>query len=161
MPDKNASFIEKLVKGVSIPFILLIIIDAANALTAHGELIDNFTINKIDDQAITTLSLRTPIRYIGHFPESEGRELKVRFQAILRKPFSKSIRESVSPSVNECPLIKDVTVNPGIGDGYYLTYHFTHTTRYTVRQQSDSQQIVVILQNANADDTGNPCNASE
>lgn len=148
-------------KTISISLAIAILISAASTLAGYGEMIDGFTVDKIDDQAITTLSLRTPVRYIGHFPDSEGRELKIRIQTTLRKSFANTGRESVSPPVNECPLIKEVTVDRSTGDDYYLTYYFAQTARYTVQQQIDPQQIIVILHNLHDDEAGNPCNVRE
>ena len=132
---------------------------STTALAAPGMILDTVTVTKDVDKATTSLQLRLPIRYLGHFPESEGRVLKIRIQPLLRPPATSGLEESVSPSIDQCPILRDITLARGMGDDYTLTYRFRQTVRYQVVTQTDQQQLVVILLNPHSDEAGDPCNA--
>jgi len=156
---KNTRFFHNTMMRVLLLAVLIFNISVASALTGRSVFIDSVEIKKDIDKASTTLHLRIPIRYLGHFPGSEGRVLKIRFQAILRGSLANMTNESVSPPINECPVIRDISLDRGMGDDYYLTYHFKHSVHYQVVRQTNPQQLVVILSNPNIDEAGDPCDA--
>ena len=137
---------------------ILFIINAAGSITARGIFIDSLELNKEVDKVTTVLHLRIPIHYLGHFPESEGRLLKIRFQPIFRQSFANIEDESASFSPDDCPIIRDISLDHGAGNDYYLTYHFKHSVNYEVANQTNPQEVIVTLRNAHIDEAGDPCN---
>ena len=138
---------------------VLFIINAAGSITAHGIFIDSLEINKDVDKVTTVLHLRIPVHYLGHFPESDGRILKIRFQPIFRQSFANIEDESVSPPPDDCPVIRDISLDHGAGNDYYLTYHFKHSVHYEVANQTKPQELIVTLRNHHIDEAGDPCDA--
>jgi hypothetical protein len=138
---------------------VLFILNAAGAISARGIFIDSLEINKYVDKVTTVLHLRIPVNYLGHFPESEGRLLKIRFQPIFRQSFANIEDESLSPPPDDCPVIRDISLDHGAGNDYYLTYHFKHNVHYEVANQTNPQELIVTLRNPHNDEAGDPCNA--
>ena len=136
---------------------VLFIINVAGSITTRGIFIDSLEMNKDVDKVTTVLHLRIPVHYLGHFPESEGRLLKIRFQPIFRQSFANIEDESVSPPPDDCPVIRDISLDHGAGNDYYLTYHFKHSVHYEVANQTDPQELIVILRNPHIDEAGDPC----
>ncbi|MBI5450823.1 MAG: hypothetical protein HY940_05645 [Gammaproteobacteria bacterium] len=134
-------------------------ISAAYALSARGVFIDTLDIKKEIDKATITLHARIPVSYLGHFPVSEGRILKIRIQPILRGTFANIDVESISPPLNECAVLREISLDRGMADDYYLTYHFKHSVHYQVARQINPQALVVILSNPNVGEAGDPCDA--
>ena len=144
----------------AILFVLIaFIINVVSAQTARGTFLDYVEVKKDVGKASTNVHLRLPVRYLGHFPPSEGRVLKIRFQPMLRQAFTNIADESVSPPLNDCPVIRYISLDHGMGDEYYLTYHFKHSVRYEVTSQTNSQEMVVVLRNPHIDEAGDPCDA--
>jgi len=138
---------------------VLFIINAAGSITARGIFIDSLEINKDVDKVTTVLHLRIPVHYLGHFPESDGRILKIRFQPIFRQSFANIEDESVSPPPDDCPVIRDISLDHGAGNDYYLTYHFKHSVHYEEANQTKPQELIVTLRNHHIDEAGDPCDA--
>ena len=143
--------------GVLLFLTVQFIINTAGSITAHGIFIDSLEINKDVDKVITVLHLRIPVHYLGHFPESEGRLLKIRFQPIFRQSFANIENESISPPPDDCPVIRDISLDHDAGNDYYLTYHFKQSVHYEVANQSNPQELIVTLQNHHVDEAGDPC----
>jgi len=145
--------------GISVLLFItaLFIINEAGSITARGIFIDSLEINKDVDKVTTVLHLRIPVHYLGHFPESEGRLLKIRFQPIFRQSFANIEDESISPPPDDCPVIRDISLDHGAGNDYYLTYHFKQSVHYEVANQSNTQELIVTLQNHHIDEAGDPC----
>ena len=138
---------------------VLLIINVAGSITARGIFIDSLEINKDVDKVTTVLHLRIPVHYLGHFPESDGRILKIRFQPIFRQSFANIEDESVSPPPDDCPVIRYISLDHGAGNDYYLTYHFKHSVHYEVANQTKPQELIVTLRNHHIDEAGDPCDA--
>ena len=136
---------------------VLLMINVAGSITARGIFIDSLEINKDVDKVTTVLHLRIPVHYLGHFPESDGRILKIRFQPIFRQSFANIEDESVSPPPDACPVIRDISLDHGAGNDYYLTYHFKHSVHYEVANQNNPQELIVTLRNPHIDEAGDPC----
>ena len=136
---------------------VLFIINAAGSITARGIFIDSLEINKDVDKVTTVLHLTIPVHYLGHFPESEGRLLKIRFLPIFRQSFANIEDESVSFPPDDCPVIRDISLDHGAGNDYYLTYHFKHSVHYEVANQTNPQELIVTLRNPHIDEAGDPC----
>ena len=138
---------------------VLLIINVAGSITARGIFIDSLEINKDVDKVTTVLHLRIPVHYLGHFPESDGRILKIRFQPIFRQSFANIEDESVSPPPDACPVIRDISLDHAAGNDYYLTYHFKRSVHYEVANQTKPQELIVTLRNHHIDEAGDPCDA--
>jgi len=145
MPNKRAR---------QLSFALLVVIALAAGWVLSGQpardkIIDNAVIHVDAGHIIINVRLTFPFRYLSHFPQETGSELRIRIVPV-RVPSSDLgavfKNEGLVPPDAEIAAVDQVLYegdNPG---GPYLTIRFTRPVRYQVIQGSDYRSMNIIIQ---------------
>ena len=101
-----------------------------------------------DECALVTISFNFPIRYVRHFPETAGDELRIHLEPIAVNPRDANAlfkREAIKPPPSEIAPLVEVTYEGDITGGPYLTLSFNHPVQFKVGQGSDFRSLVVAV----------------
>lgn len=120
----------------------------AGAQPVSGRILDGVTIGKQADEISVQVNFNFPIRYLSHFPDASGRELRIQLQPISvssddREALSR--RESYSPKRNNPANISEIIYE---GDGFtqlFLTIYFKSQTDFSVRQGNDFRSLEILV----------------
>jgi len=98
--------------------------------------------------ALVTVGFEFPIRYLRHFPQSAGNELRIQLEPIAVNPQDSSAlmkREAVKPSRSEIAPLSEVIYEGDIDGGLYLTLTFAYPVQFKVAQGPDFRSLVVAI----------------
>lgn len=113
---------------------------------ARDRILDELELVASEGGAVVHIGLTIPIRYISHFPYKTGDELRIRIKAFdVRSQDRDALfkRESLVPSSDELPALKEVVYEGDFDGGRYLTLLFSRDVRFDVSQGRDSRSIMV------------------
>ncbi len=100
------------------------------------------------DNTLLDVQLTFPFRYLSHFPQETGDELRIRILpvsvpssdlgAVLR-------REGVTPPDADIAAIDEVVYEGDSTNGPWLTVRFTRPVRYQVIPGSDYRSVTIVI----------------
>ena len=112
----------------------------------RDRILDELELVASDGGVDVHVSLTIPVRYISHFPYEAGDELRIRIKAFDVRGGDRDAlfkRESLVPSGDDFPALKEVVYEGDIDGGRYLTLLFSQCVRFEVSQGRDSRSIMV------------------
>lgn len=116
---------------------------------ARDRIIESALINVDHGRVLLEVRLTFPFRYLSHFPQETGRELRIRIVPV-RVPSSDVgavfRNEGLVPPDADIAAIDQVLYEGDNPDGPYLTIRFTRPVRYQVIPGSDYRSVNVIIQ---------------
>lgn len=119
-----------------------------------GRVIEELSVSGDDACMRVRVGFSFPIRYVKHFPESFGEELRIYLAPIAIDPLGReevSRRESLRPDRydDRVPLIEAVYEGDVVG-GRILTLRFSRAVTYRVDQGGDFRSLVVVFPGSDA-----------
>ncbi len=119
-----------------------------------GRVIEELRVSGDDACMQVSVGFSFPVRYVKHFPESRGEELRIYLAPIVVDPLDRdevSRREALRPDHydDRVPLIEAVYEGDVVG-GRILTLLFSRAVTYRVNQGADFRSLLVSLPGADA-----------
>ena len=127
---------------------LLLAAPTANAEPALDRVLNNVLVSNQKQCTAIDIGFNLRIRYLSHFPSSEGQELRIQVRPIDGAFASSEIltrRESLRPPATKYGRIRSITFEAGSAAGPILTILFDQPTRFDVVQGGEFQSIVVKI----------------
>jgi hypothetical protein len=116
---------------------------------ARDKIIDSALINVDSGHVILDVRLTFPFRYLSHFPQETGTELRIRIVPV-RVPSSDLDavfrNEGLVPPDAEIAAIDQVLYEGDNPDGPYVTVRFNRPVRYQVIPGNDYRSVNIVIQ---------------
>lgn len=144
---KSARTKKTALMGASAVFIALLLVVALRAQPTGGRILSDITLAGSDPCRTAKIGFNFPIRYVNHFPQKEGTELRIQLKPVTVGPMEEQDlqeREAFSPVDDTTPL-SNVIYEGDMEGGPYLTLQFSQTTRFAVAQGTDFRSISVTF----------------
>jgi hypothetical protein len=125
---------------------------------AHPDLRAQPVRDRILDEVYVTLdngrptvhvSLTFPFRYLSHFPQESGDELRIRLRPVRVPITDKDAvfrREGIRPDRADMVGLMEVVYEGDIAGGPYITFFFSRPVAYEVVPGSDYRHLTVIVE---------------
>ncbi len=119
------------------------------AQSVAGRILDEVTYKEKNDKIAVSVNFNFPVRYLSHFPDESGRELRVQLQPISVAADDLSAlsrREIFSPARANPGNIREIIYE---GDSYsnlFLTVYFNSQTSFNVKQGSDYRSLQILVE---------------
>jgi hypothetical protein len=133
--------------GFTTGMLALFLAISLKAQPTGGRILSDITVTGGDVCKVAQISFSFPIRYINHFPQNEGEEVRIQLKPVTVGPMDAqdlADREAFSP-VDDATLLNSVTYEGDMAGGPYLTLQFSANTRFTVEQGTDFRSIRVAF----------------
>ena len=115
---------------------------------ARDKIIDSALLKIEGEHTFLEIDLTFPFRYLSHFPQEIGEELRIRIQPV-RVPSSDAgavfRREGIVPPDADIAAIDEVIYEGNALDGPRLTIRFTQPVRYKVIPGSDYRSVTIAI----------------
>jgi len=131
--------------GLAAAALALTLAAALHAQPTGGKILADITINGTKSCRMAQIGFSFPVRYINHFPQSEGKEVRIQLKPLTVGPLEEQDlldREAFSPAQDET-LLNNVIYEGDMEGGPYLTVQFSQAVRFTVAQGTDFRSIKV------------------
>jgi len=129
--------------------VILSLSTASMAQPSRDRVLSDLQITEQSGQAVVDIEFNFPVRYIRHFPESQGDELQIQFDPIAVNPNDREAlyqREAITGDEDNLADISEVVYEGDSFSGFRVTVYFNHPQTYTVTQGGDYRSIVVTTQ---------------
>jgi hypothetical protein len=133
-------------------FLLLAAFIAATGQSAspvRDKVLEDVQVIKNNGNLIIEVHFSFPLRYMSHFPQDSGDELRIQLKAV-RVPASDADalfkREGVVPRYADTVAVDQVIYEGDIEGGPYLTVQFTREASYQVVPGSDFRSINIVVE---------------
>ncbi len=131
-------------------FLALISLNATEifAQPVKNTILDFLEIKKTKDQVLIQIGFTFPIRYIRHYPQNKGDQLRIQIKPIIINPNESKdlfIRESIPPQSAKWGDLADVVYEGSDIEGRYLALYFKKTMIFEVTQGNDYRSINVHI----------------
>ena len=133
--------------GLAMGTLALLSAISLKAQPTGGRILSDITITGGDVCKVAHIGFSFPIRYINHFPQTEGQEVRIQLKPVTVSPMDAqdlTDREAFSP-VDGATLLNSVTFEGDMAGGPYLTLQFSASARLTVAQGTDFRSIRVAF----------------
>ena len=144
---KSARSKKTALMGASAGIITLLLVVALRAQPTGGRILSDIALAGSETCRTAQIGFSFPIRYVNHFPQKEGKELRIQLKPVTVGPMDEQDlreREAFSPVDDSTPL-SNVIYEGDMEGGPYLTLQFNQITRYTVAQGTDFRSISVTF----------------
>jgi hypothetical protein len=104
------------------------------------------------DPELAVIEMNIPVRYISHFPRSEGSQVRIRIRPLAVSAFdAESLieRSTLTPRFRRQVLLLDATYEGDITGGPFISLRFSETINYQVFQGDDYRSIRIIMRAVN------------
>jgi hypothetical protein len=142
----------KLPRRLSLVVLVIIALAAGwvfSGQPARDRIIESALINVDDGHVLLEVRLTYPFRYLSHFPQETGSELRIRIVPV-RVPSSDVgavfRNEGLVPPDADIAAVDQVLYEGDNPDGPYLTIRFTRPVRYQVIPGSDYRSMNIVIQ---------------
>jgi len=116
------------------------------------EILKDIYVEKRDDFVRVEMEFNFPIRYVNHFPQDKGDELRIRLEPLLFEDTRILLsRESIKIPYEIEEIVSEITYEGDIQGGPYLTVRFNEEVRYSVFQGSDFRSLVIEVRIGRSD----------
>lgn len=115
---------------------------------ARRLIVDEVRIYESTDCSTVRVSFNFPVRYVKHFPPSEGDELRVQLEPIRTTPAERETlfgRETVFPPENDMVGLTEILYEGDVEGGPFLTLYFSRPVKYSVEPGADFRSVVVTV----------------
>ena len=123
---------------------------ALHAQPTGGKILADITINGTKTCRTAQIGFSFPVRYINHFPQNEGKEVRIQLKPLTIGPLEEQDlrdREAFSPAQGEA-LLNNVIYEGDMEGGPYLTVQFSQAVRFAVAQGTDFRSVNVSFHSA-------------
>jgi len=128
----------------------LLLAISLKAQPTGGRILSDITISGSAECKTARITFNFPIRYVAHFPQKEGNELRIQLKLLTISPSQELAvlsREAFSPE-DDSALLNNVTYEGDTtGGGPYLSLQFSRTAYFTVAQGTDFRSMNVSFGN--------------
>lgn len=113
-----------------------------------GRILDGVSITQGAEKIKVSINFNFPVRYLSHFPDESGRELRIQLQPISVSAddlSSLSKRESFTPAKENLADITEIIYE---GDSYsnlFMTVYFNAQTNFSVQQGADYRSLLILV----------------
>ena len=115
---------------------------------ARDKIIDSALLRIDGENTFLDVQLTFPFRYLSHFPQEAGEELRIRIRPV-RVPSSDLnaafLREATVPPNADIAAIDEVIYEGDSASGPWLTIRFTQPVRYQVIPGSDYRSVSIVI----------------
>ena len=135
------------VAGMAAGCLALLLAISLKAQPTGGRILSDITVTGSDACKVAQIGFSFPIRYINHFPQTEGLEVRIQLKPVTVGPMDAQDlkdREAFSP-VDDATLLNSVTFEGDMAGGPYLILQFSASARFTVAQGTDFRSIRVAF----------------
>jgi len=115
---------------------------------ARDKIIDSALLRIDGENTFLDVQLTFPFRYLSHFPQETGQELRIRIQPVrvpssdLNAAFQ---REGTVPPNADIAAIDEVIYEGDSASGPWLTIRFTRPVRYQVIPGGDYRSVTIAI----------------
>lgn len=140
-----------------LPRLILLVAFAATLLAAgwvlsgqpaRDRILESVTVSAETGHVVVNVRLSFPFRYLSHFPQDTGQELRIRI-APVRVPSSDLgavfRNEGLRPPDADVAAIDEVLYEGDAAGGPQVTVRFNHPVRYEVIPGSDYRSVNVVV----------------
>lgn len=120
----------------------------AEAQPVAGKILDGVSIREVSGKITVSINFNFPIRYLSHFPDESGRELRIQLQPISVSADdldSLTKRESFTPTKNNVANITEIIYEGDSFSNLFMTVYFNSKTTFSVKQGSDYRSLLVTV----------------
>ena len=140
---------KRLFAGVML-FVSCVVLSPAPVLSqpVRDRILGDVHIEDRDECALVRIGFAFPVRYLRHFPENAGDELRIHLEPIAVNPQDKGAltrREAIKPPHSDIAPLSEVVYEGDITGGPYLTLTFTHPVQFRVAQGPDFRSLVIAV----------------
>ena len=125
-------------------FMLCVQSTPVEAQPVAGRVLDGVKISEQADKVEVSVEFNFPVRYISHFPDEAGKELRIQLQPISVSADDLEAltkRESITPEKTNPANITEIIYEGDISSGLFLTLFFREKTDFSVRQGADYRSL--------------------
>ena len=133
--------------GLTVGTLALLVAISLKAQPTGGRILFDITVSGSNACKVALIGFSFPIRYINHFPQTEGLEVRIQLKPVTVGPMDAQDlkdREAFSP-VDDATLLNSVTFEGDMAGGPYLILQFSASARFTVAQGTDFRSIRVAF----------------
>lgn len=120
-----------------------------SAEPVRDRILEQVEVKSDDRGAWLEVAFSMPMQYLSHFPEDEGRELRIRLRPTLIPQVDRDAlprREAVVPPYADTIGLTEVIYEGDIAGGPYLTLYFRQPASYRVLPRSDQRGLVILIE---------------
>jgi hypothetical protein len=138
-------------KTLLLPTLVLLLACLATELCAQpisGRIISDVDIFAGEEQTEVHINFNFPVRYLRHFPEKTGEELRIQLRPIAVSPDDREAlfqRESFVPNEHNQANLSEVIYEGDSFSGLFLTLYFNDVETYQVKQGADYRSLTIIV----------------
>ncbi len=128
-------------------FIMGLCISQAYGISARDQILNEITVSTEGEFTKITIGFNFPIRYVRHYPQSLGDEVRIEFdplQATLNDIKALESRESLFPPANNSGITRVEYEGKDMADPT-ITVSFDRRISFQVKQGEDFRSLVVLL----------------
>lgn len=140
-------------QGLSAGLVTITLIVALQAQPTGGTIMTNVSLFRSQSCTTVNVAFSIPIRYVSHFPQIQGKEVRIRLKPIAAGSIEASAlfkREGFSP-VNAVTPLENVVYEGDMAGGPYLSLQFSHNVDFTVVQGRDFRSMAIRFGDTAAD----------
>lgn len=129
-------------------FGLLLLSQGLQAQPVRDKILGDVDITRGPEGISIQVMFNFPVRYIKHFPQKTGDELRIKLRPIAISPIDREAlfkRESVSPPRDNPAALSAVTYEGDIEGGPFLTLIFQRSVHFTVNQGADFRSMAIVI----------------
>jgi hypothetical protein len=134
------------ISAIAAGTVALLLAISLQAQPTGGRILSDITISGSAECKTARITFNFPIRYVAHFPQNEGNELRIQLKLLTVSPSQELdtlSREAFSPA-DDSALLNNVTYEGDTtGGGPYLSLQFSRTAHFTVAQGTDFRSMNV------------------
>ncbi len=129
-------------------FVLLFLSTALMAQPSRDRILGDLQISEQDEQTEVLIDFNFPVRYIRHFPATEGDELRIQLKPIEigsaeREGLFK--REAIAADKDNTADLTEVVYEGDSISGLMLTVYFSTERTFSVEQGNDYRSIKLVV----------------
>ena len=149
----------KTVAAILVAFAVVVIAQLAGSEPVRKKILDELDVHEGDRVITLRISLTSPVRYVWHFPNEAGEELRIKITLFDVSSDNRDAlpgRETLVPSGGESVPLNEGVYEGDIEGGPYLTLFFTRRVDFRVEQGTDSRSIVVHISKPDTEQSAEP-----
>ncbi len=129
--------------------LLVLVVFTLPAQPVRDKILDEVYVTSDNGSPTIHVSLTFPFRYLSHFPQDSGNELRIRLKPVRVPTSDKDAvfsREGVRPDRADMVGLMEVLYEGDIDGGPYLTLFFSRPVIYEVVPGTDYRHLTVIVE---------------
>jgi hypothetical protein len=131
-------------------FVVLACLVSASVSRAEDKKVDRLDVAKVDGRQTYVIHFNMPVTYLSHAPISEGTVLQIYVKALRSGPQTVSIGSKERIPFGASSVLTDANYEDVSATQARITFNFSTSVKYRVRQGSDSRAIEVSVSGVDA-----------